>query len=167
MMRILLIYPEFPDTFWSFRHALKFIRKKATSPPLGLLTIAAMLPEDWQARLVDLNITTLKASDLEWADYAFVSAMVVQRDSAKAVIDACVNAGLPVVAGGPLFLDEDEQLPTVDYFVLNEAEITLPQFLEDLERGNPRRIYQTDRFAELSQTPIPRWSWWISGTMPP
>ena len=157
MMRILLIYPEFPDTFWSFRHALKFIRKKATSPPLGLLTIAAMLPEDWQARLVDLNITTLKASDLEWADYAFVSAMVVQRDSAKAVIDACVNAGLPVVAGGPLFLDEDEQLPTVDHFVLNEAEITLPQFLEDLERGNPRRIYQTDRFAELSQTPIPRW----------
>ena len=156
-MRILLVYPEFPDTFWSFRHALKFIRKKATSPPLGLLTIAAMLPDDWKVRLVDLNVSTLKGEDLEWADYVFISAMVVQRESAKAVIDACKDAGVPVVAGGPLFLDEHERLPAIDHFVLNEAEITLPPFLEDLQNGSPRRVYQTDQFAELSRTPVPRW----------
>jgi hypothetical protein len=82
-MKILLVYPEFPDTFWSFKHALKFIRKKAASPPLGLLTVAAMLPAEWEKRLVDLNVTSLTQADLAWADYVFVSAMIVQRDSAR------------------------------------------------------------------------------------
>ena len=83
-MKILLVYPEFPDTFWSFKHALKFIRKKAGAPPLGLLTVAAMLPPDWEKRLVDLNVTSLTDEDLAWADYVFVSAMIVQRESARA-----------------------------------------------------------------------------------
>ena len=92
-MKILLIYPEFPDTFWSFKHALKFIRKKASTPPLGLLTVAAMLPTQWEKRLVDLNVRKLKDKDLAWADYAFVSAMVVQRESTRQVITRCKAAG--------------------------------------------------------------------------
>ena len=100
-MNILLIYPKFPDTFWSFKHALKFIRKKASLPPLGLLTVAAMLPPEWEKRLVDVNVTKLTAGDLEWADYAFVSAMTVQRDSARQIISRCNEAGVKVVAVEP------------------------------------------------------------------
>ncbi|NIM99032.1 MAG: B12-binding domain-containing radical SAM protein, partial [candidate division Zixibacteria bacterium] len=111
--KVLLIYPEFPDTFWSFKHALKFIRKKAAYPPLGLLTVAAMLPEDWPKRLIDVNVTKLTEKDLAWADCAFISAMVVQRDSARQIIARCKEAGLRVVAGGPLFTSEYEQFEDV------------------------------------------------------
>ncbi len=102
-MNVLLIYPEFPDTFWSFKHALKFMRKKATYPPLGLLTVAAMLPSEWEKRLVDVNVTRLTEEDLVWADYAFIGSMLVQRVSARKVIKQCKEVGLKVVAGGPLF----------------------------------------------------------------
>src|SRR5512138_2667006 len=102
-MKILLVYPEFPDTFWSFKHTLKFIRKKAGAPPLGLLTVAAMLPYGWDVRLADMNIGSLRDQDLAWADMAFISGMDVQRDSAFEAIARCKAAGLPVVAGGPLF----------------------------------------------------------------
>ena len=156
-MKILMIYPEFPDTFWSFKHALKFIRKKAFAPPLGLLTVAAMLPAAWEKRLVDLNVTRLTQQDLAWADYVFVSAMIVQREAARAVIARCKQAGVPVVAGGPLFTIEHPTFPDVDHFVLNEAEITLPQFLADLERGTPQRVYATAEFPEIHQTPVPLW----------
>jgi hypothetical protein len=118
-MKILLVYPEFPDTFWSFKHALRFIRKKAASPPLGLLTVAAMLPDAWEKRLVDLNVTDLTSKDLAWANYVFISAMVVQRDAARALTARCKDAGVKVVAGGPLFTMEHEQFPDVDHFVLN------------------------------------------------
>src|SRR5512138_1702810 len=117
-MKILLVYPEFPDTFWSFKHALKFIRKKAGAPPLGLLTVAAMLPSGWEPRLADMNLSGLSEEDLAWADIAFVSAMIVQRDSARDAIQRCKEAGLPVVAGGPLFAGEWESFPEVDHFVL-------------------------------------------------
>src|SRR5512140_1430437 len=93
-MNILLVYPEFPDTFWSFKHALKFIRRSASLPPLGLLTVAAMLPPTWEKRLVDLNVRKLTEGDLEWADMAFVSAMVVQREAAREAITRCKAAGL-------------------------------------------------------------------------
>src|SRR5512140_2382977 len=108
-MKILLVYPEFPDTFWSFKHALKFIHKKAGSPPLGLLTVAAMLPSDSETRLVDLDAVKLTEHDLEWADYVFISAMIVQRDSARVIIARSKAAGVKVVAGGPLFTMEHEQ----------------------------------------------------------
>jgi len=156
-MNILLLYPKFPDTFWSFRHALKFIRKKASSPPLGLLTVAAMLPPEWNLRLVDLNVSQLDQRDLDWADYAWISAMVVQRSSAMKTIDTCVQAGVDIVAGGPLFTSEHSSFPAVDHFILNEAEITLPQFLADLKAGHPKRLYTTTEFPDLYQTPIPRW----------
>jgi len=156
-MKILLIYPEFPDTFWSFKHALKFIRKKASTPPLGLLTVAAMLPPEWEKRLVDLNVRKLKDKDLAWADYAFVSAMTVQRKSTYQVITRCKAAGLKVVAGGPLFTAEHEKFPEVDYFVLNEAEMTLAPFLRDLEAGRARRVYTSTEFPDIQQTPAPLW----------
>src|SRR5512135_1145848 len=139
--RILLVYPEFPDTFWSFKHALKFIRIKAGAPPLGLLTVAALLPSEWDKRLVDLNVTGLTPDDLAWADYVFVSGMIVQRDSARALIARCKEAGVKVVAGGPLFTMEHEQFPDVEYFVLNEAELTLPPFLADLALGRAQSLY--------------------------
>jgi len=156
-MNILMVYPEFPDTFWSFRNALKFIRKKASSPPLGLLTIAAMIPEEWSVRLLDLNVVSLSPDDLAWADYVFISAMVIQRESVNDVIARCKEAGVPMVAGGPLFTSEYEQFPEVNHFVLNEAEITLPLFLADLKQGKPQRVYATDEYPELSETPAPRW----------
>ena len=156
-MKILLIYPEFPDTFWSFKHALKFVRKKAGAPPLGLLTVAAMLPCEWDKRLVDLNVTNLTDEDLAWADYVFISAMIVQRESARAVIHRCKLAGVKVVAGGPLFTMEHEKFPDVDYFVLNEAEETLAPFLRDLEQGRARRVYSSTEFPNIHQTPAPLW----------
>ena len=157
-MKVLLVYPECPDTFWSFKHALKFVHKKAGSPPLGLLTVAAMLPPDWESRLVDLNVQGLRDEDLAWADIVFVSAMIIQRDAARSAIERCKQAGLKVVAGGPLFNAECERFPEVDYFVLNEAEITLPPFLADLAAGRPQHLYATSEFPDIQQTPIPAWS---------
>ena len=157
-MNILLIYPEFPDTFWSFKHALKFIRRKATFPPLGLLTVAAMLPSEWAKRLVDVNVTKLSEKDLKWADYAFFSSMVIQRKSAHQLIKRCKEAGVKIVAGGPLFTSEHEQFKDVDHFVLNEAEITLPPFLEDLKNGCAKPVYATPEFADIRETAAPLWN---------
>jgi radical SAM superfamily enzyme YgiQ (UPF0313 family) len=156
-MKILMIYPSFPDTFWSFRHSLKFIRKKSAYPPLGLLTVGSMLPEEWDKRVVDLNVAKLTEKDLAWADYAFISAMAVQRKSARHTISRCKKAGVKVVAGGPLFTAEHELFDEVDHFVLNEAELTLPSFLADFRRGCAQRIYTTQEFADIEQTPKPMW----------
>jgi len=157
-LKILLVYPQYPDTFWSFRHALKFISKKAAFPPLGLLTLAAMLPEEWEKKLVDMNVTTLKDEELKWADYVFISAMVVQSDSVKEVITRCNSLGTKIVAGGPLFTTGYEEFSGVDHFVLGEAEVTLSPFLEDLEKGCAQHIYTSNERPDISQTPIPLWS---------
>ncbi|MGD0484443.1 MAG: B12-binding domain-containing radical SAM protein [Gemmatimonadales bacterium] len=156
-MKALLVYPEFPDTFWSFKHALTFVRKPANSPPLGLLTVAAMLPPEWELRLVDLNVRPLADRDLAWADVAFVSSMGVQRPSAEATIARCKAAGLPVVAGGPLFTAQPEAFPEVDHLVLGEAEATLPAFLADLAAGTARRLYEPGPYPDVERSPVPRW----------
>ena len=156
-MKVLLLYPKFPDTFWSFKHALKFIHKRAALPPLGLLTVAAMLPRLWEKRLVDLNVGDLAERDLQWADQVFISAMTVQRESARALIARCRSAGKTVVAGGPLFTSEHDQFPGVDHFVLNEAEVTLPDYLRDLEHGRPQPLYSTKEYPDIRQTPVPLW----------
>jgi len=157
-MNALLICPAFPPTFWSYKYAIPFIRKKAALPPLGLLTVAAMLPAEWPKRLVDLNVEALTAADLSWADYARISAMAVQRRSAREVIARCRQAGVKVVAGGPLFTIEHEMFSAeVDHFILKEAEITLPPFLEDLQGGYPKRMYHSQEFPALSRTPIALW----------
>jgi radical SAM superfamily enzyme YgiQ (UPF0313 family) len=156
-MKILLVYPEFPDTFWSFKHALKFVRKKAVSPPLGLLTVAALLPTAWEKRLIDLNLADLTTQDLAWADLVFISAMLVQRDTARALITRCKRAGATVVAGGPLFTMDHGHFPEVDHLVLNEAELTLPLFLADLAAGNARKVYATTDFPDIHASPAPLW----------
>ncbi|MBI4268024.1 MAG: B12-binding domain-containing radical SAM protein [Chloroflexi bacterium] len=157
-MKILFVYPAYPDTFWSFKHVLKIISKKASSPPLGLLTVAAMLPGEWDKRLIDLNITALTDEQIRWADYVFVGAMSVQRASATEVIKRCNRLGTKVVAGGPMFTTGYDEFSGVDHFVLGEAEVTLPQFLTDMARGCARPIYQADREPDITQTPLPMWS---------
>ncbi len=156
-MKVLLLYPEFPNTFWSFKHALAFVDKAAGMPPLGLLTVAAMLPSDWELRLVDMNVAPLRDADLRWADCVFISAMIVQREAAAAAIRRCKMAGVTVVAGGPLFTAEPESFPEVDHLVLNEAEITLPPFLADYAAGRAQRAYASDQFADMQTSPTPRW----------
>ncbi len=156
-MNILLVYPRYPDTFWSFKHALKFISKKAAYPPLGLLTVAAMLPEEWERRLIDMNVSTLKDKDIEWGDYVFVSAMIVQRDSVKEVIERCNRIGTKVVTGGPLFTTGHDEFASVDHFILGEAEITLPMFLEDVRNGCPQHFYITEEHPDITNTPVPQW----------
>jgi radical SAM superfamily enzyme YgiQ (UPF0313 family) len=157
-MKALLIYPRYPDTFWSFRHALKFLNKAATHPPLGLLTIASLLPQDWELKLVDLNVSPLEDKDLAWADLVLVSAMAVQRESAEEVIKRAKGFSKKVVAGGPLFtVFYQDFWEDVDHFVLNEGEITLPQFLLDLAQGNPKKLYTTQEKADLKKSPIPRY----------
>ena len=116
-----------------------------------------MLPTGWEKRLVDLNVSSLLQKDLAWADFVFVSGMVVQRDAARAVIARCKKAGKKVVAGGPLFTIEHEQFPEVDHFVLNEAELTLPPFLADLAYGRPQRIYTTSEYPISPKPQLPLW----------
>ncbi len=157
-MKILLVYPQYPDTFWSFRYALKFVSKKASFPPLGLLTVAAMLPGDWEKKLVDMNVSQLTDEDISWADFVFISAMVVQRDSAKEVISRCQRLGIRTVAGGPLFTTGYREFREVDHLVLGEAEVTLPLFLKDVKEGNPQPIYLSKARPDISETPVPLWS---------
>ncbi len=156
-MNILLVYPQVPETFWSFKHALRFVSKKAGEPPLGLLTVAAIIPAEWQKTLVDLNVRALKDSEIGRADYVFLSAMSIQEASARAVIERCNRLGTKVVAGGPLFTARHDEFEGVDHFVLNEAEITLPLFLEDLAHSRARRLYSTTQWADVTTTPAPLW----------
>jgi radical SAM superfamily enzyme YgiQ (UPF0313 family) len=156
-LKILLIYPKYPDTFWSFKHALKFISKKASFPPLGLLTVASMLPQDWEKKLIDMNVSALTENDLQWADYVFISAMTIQKKSAKEVIQRCKKCGTKVVAGGPLFTTGYEDVEGVDHFVLNEAESTLPAFLDDLKKRCLRHIYASQEWPDIEETPSPQW----------
>ncbi|MFC1897544.1 B12-binding domain-containing radical SAM protein [Chloroflexota bacterium] len=157
-MKILLVYPQHPDTFWSFKHALKLIAKKAAYPPLGLLTVAAMLPDEWEKKLVDMNVTSLNDEDIKWADYVFISAMVVQKSSTKEVIARSKKYNTKIVAGGPLFTTGYEEYDGVDHFVLDEAEITLSPFLEDLKKGCAKHIYTSKQRPGITKTPIPMWS---------
>ena len=157
-MKILLVYPDYPDTFWSFKHALKMIQKKASLPPLGLVTIAAMLPSAWEKKLVDMSVSPLKDKDIMWADYVFISAMIVQRESTHATIARCHALGKKVVAGGPLVSTEFEEFDDVDHLVLDEAEVTLPLFLADLEKGTPKHIYTSPERPDITKIPVPDWS---------
>lgn len=155
-MNVLLIYPKYPDSFWSFKHVMRFISKKATVPPLGLITVSAMLPKTWKKKLVDMNVSVLLKGDIIWADYVFISAMYIQKESVDLVIEECLKYETRIIAGGPLFTQEYETYPQIDHFILNEAEITLPLFLNDLNLGQlPDRIYKTDEFADITQTPVP------------
>lgn len=154
-MKALLINPEFPDTYWSFRHALSFEGKRSAFPPLGLLTISAMLPDSWERRLIDMNVRTLNSSDIAWADIIFATAMLVQKDSLRRLVERCKAFGKRVVLGGPYVTTSLENLPAADHYFLGEAETTLPEFLLDLERGEAKPYYQAAERPALATAPIP------------
>lgn len=156
-MKILLVSPQTPDTFWSFKHVLKFVAKKSSIPPLGLLTVAAMLPRDWELRLVDMNVARLTEADLQWADFVMISAMIIHKDSVKAIVARCQTHGKRVLAGGPLFTTGHEAFPEIQHFVLGEAEELMPQVIEDLRHDRLQRIYKATGWPSITQTPIPRW----------
>ncbi len=154
-MRVLLIYPEFPDTYWSFRHALSFEGKRSAFPPLGLLTVAALLPQAWERRLVDLNVQPLKAADIAWAELVFVSAMLTQKEALEQVVARCKTQGKRVIVGGPYVTTNAVALPQADHLFLDEAETTLPEFVRDLERGETKRVYEAAERPALTATPLP------------
>jgi radical SAM superfamily enzyme YgiQ (UPF0313 family) len=154
-MKVLLVYPEFPDTFWSFKHALSFQGKRSAFPPLGLLTVSAMLPRHWQRRLVDLNVQRLKDSDLEWADVVFFSAMIVQGPSLKEQLGRAKRRGLPTVVGGPITSAHDAAVAQADHIVEGEAEETIGQFAADLERGAAKPHYMHSQLPDVTRVPLP------------
>ena len=156
-MKALLVSPFIPDTFWSFKHILKFIRKKAAHIPLGLITVGAMLPREWDIRLVDMNVETLTDDMIAWSDMVFMSAMVVQKQSVMEIVNRSRNLGKKIVAGGPLFTSAAEDYSDIDHLVLNEAEITFPLFLSDLATGNLKHIYSSGVKPDITRTPLPRW----------
>ena len=156
-MKVLLVYPQNPDTFWSFKHVLRFVSKRSAFPPLGLLTVAAMLPANWQLRLVDLNVERLKESDLRWADYIMLSAMIVQKQSVHEIVARCAALQKPVIAGGPLFTTGYEAFPAIQHFVLGEAEELMPQLVADMLAGRVRPIYSSAARPDITCLPAPRW----------
>ena len=139
---------------------MKFTPRKALNTPLGMLTVAAMIPAEWEKKAIDMNITKLSDKDIKWADYVFISAMVVQQKSTREVINRCQKLNAKVVAGGPLFTTGYESFgfDNIDHVILNEAELTLPLFLEDLKNGCPQHVYRTSERADITQTPIPLFS---------
>lgn len=153
----LLLYPQVPDTFWSFKYILKFLRRKAAHPPLGLLTVASLMPSDWDIRLVDTNVTQLTDEDLNWADMVFISAMIVQKSSTRKLIDRCHSFDKKIIGGGPLFHSETDEFCDVDHLILGESEVTLQLFLNDLASGDTRHIYDSEEKPDLARTPLPRW----------
>ena len=158
-MKILLIWPKFPNTFWSFKYALPFIGKKAAFPPLGLLTVATLLPKEWEKKLIDLNIEALTDEDIQWADLIFLSAQIIQKNSVREILKRAKSFNKKIVAGGPFFTTGFENfLEDVDHFILGEAEIALSQFLEDLKKERLKQIYQPKGFADVRESPIPLWS---------
>jgi radical SAM superfamily enzyme YgiQ (UPF0313 family) len=156
-MNVLLVYPQTPATFWSFQHVLRFVSKRAAFPPLGLVTVAAMLPSDWHLKLVDTNVDRLKNQDLRWADYVMISAMIVHKESVHEIVERCGQFSKPIIAGGPLFTTGHAAFPKIQHFVLGEAEGILPQVVDDMRRGTLRRLYQAPGQPDISQVPIPRW----------
>ena len=155
--KILLLYPKIPPTYWSYKYALPFLGYRATMPPLGLITIAAMLPDNYEVQLVDMNIQELRREDITGADLVFISAMIVQKESFRQAVKLCNECGTPVAAGGPYPTTSHQNIRGVDYFILNEGEITLPRFIHDLERGNPKKIYMDAAKPDITKTPAPRY----------
>jgi len=156
-MKLLLVSPRTPDTFWSFKHVLKFVAKKAAFPPLGLLTVAAMLPRAWHLKVVDLNVEQLEDADIRDADFVLLSAMIVHRASVREIARRCAALGRKVLAGGPLFTTGHEDFPEIPHFVLGEAEEVMPRVVSDLARGELAPLYRAPQFPSLTQTPVPRY----------
>ncbi len=154
-MNALLIYPEFPETYWSFKHALKFLGKRAAQPPLGLMTIAALLPKAWNKRLVDTNVEQLRDRDLAWADVVLLSGMHIQREPLLAIVERCRALGLRTVVGGPIASSLSAAELNADHVVIGEAEALIGELARDLEEGTAKPVYQAAERPEMCTSPLP------------
>lgn len=156
-MKILLIHPEYENTFWNVKKVLKYLGKKAGYPPLGLLTVAAMLPNSWEKKLIDMNCETLKEEHIKWADYVLISSIMGQKQSTKKVVNQIHELGKTVIAGGSLFTTSWEEFSDIDTIILGEAEEIIPVLVKDMENRNLKKIYSMEGFPPIQKTPIPAW----------
>jgi radical SAM superfamily enzyme YgiQ (UPF0313 family) len=156
-MRILMVYPQTPGTFWSLNHVLRLVRKRSAYPPLGLLTVAAMLPAEWEIKLIDMNVDRLTRDHLVWADCVMVSGMIVHKTAIHEIVERCRRLSKVVIAGGPLFATDHASFPDIHHFVLGEAEDLMPQLIEDMERGTVKHTYLAPERPDITRVPIPRW----------
>ncbi len=154
-MNALLIYPQFPETFWSFKFALAFLGKRAAQPPLGLMTVAALLPAEWNKRLVDTNVELLKNRDLDWADVVLLSGMHIQRDALMAIVERCRARGLRTVVGGPITSSVPPAELKADHVVIGEAESLIAGLVRDLEQGTASAVYRAAERPEMTTSPLP------------
>lgn len=155
-MRALLVYPLFPKSFWSFEKALALVDKKALLPPLGLITVAAILPQKWEFRLIDHNIEEPTEQDWDWAEIVILSGMIVQKTDLLDLVHEAKRRGIKVAVGGPYATALPEEVAEADYLVLDEGEITLPMFVEALEKGEASGVFRADEKPDVTTTPIPR-----------
>ncbi|HBE32194.1 MAG TPA: B12-binding domain-containing radical SAM protein, partial [Cyanobacteria bacterium UBA11368] len=157
-MKALLIWPHFPNSFWSYQETLNLAGLRSTNPPLGLITVAAMLPKDWEIRFADRNVRKETEADWEWCDIVIISAMIVQKADFRALIQKGVALGKKVAVGGPFPTSVPEYAleSGAHYLILDEGECTIPMFLEALERGEERGIFRSPEKPDVTQTPIPR-----------
>ena len=158
-MRTLFIYPEFPKTFWSYEKILELVNRKVLLPPLGLVTVAALLPQHWEMRLVDRNVSEVQEADWAWAELVIISGMIVQKADMAAQIAAAKRRGIPVAVGGPFASSTPDapELALADFKILDEGEITLPLFIEAIERGERQgRFSSNGEKPDVTGTPIPR-----------
>ncbi|MEM8829348.1 MAG: DUF4070 domain-containing protein [Cyanobacteria bacterium P01_G01_bin.19] len=158
-MRVLLIYPLFPKSFWSFEKTLALVDCKALMPPLGLITVAAILPQEWEFKLVDHNIEEIKESDWDWAELVIISGMIVQKEDMLAQIAAAKQRNIIVAVGGPYATTSPHEVlgANADFLVLDEGEITLPMFVEAIEKGDRSGVFRASEKPAVTETPIPRY----------
>ena len=157
---MLLVYPEFPKTFWSYEKILELVQRKVLLPPLGLVTVAAILPQEWHYKLVDVNIRPVDESEWQWADLVIISAMIVQKEDIIRQIGFARFHGKPVAVGGPYPTSTPEELVAAgaDFLILDEGEITLPMFVEALQRGEKSGQFRSGGVKpDVTTTPIPRY----------
>ena len=158
-MKALLISPEFIPSFFSLGEVADFIGRKTTHAPLGLVTVAALLPKEWSMKVVDCNVNPVSDDDWEWADIVLISGMITQRQSQTALIREAKEKGKTTVVGGPFAtaVPDSPRKAGADFLVLDEGEISIPKFLEALDNGETSGVFNAgEEKADMTQSPIPR-----------
>jgi len=155
-MRVLLVNPLHPPSYWGLQHLMPFVGRRSLMAPLSLITVAAMLPDDWSIRLIDLEIEPLSDDDICSADVVMLSGMIIQRESLQAVLVRCRRLGVRTVVGGPYATAMPETLDSADHLVIGEGEDIVPELASDLEAGRARRIYREAEKPDITTSPIPR-----------
>ncbi len=157
MKRCLLVSPRFSEySYWNFRDTCEIIGAKYLASPLGLITVAALLPQDWEIRLLDLNVQEMDEALFDWADIVMTGGMITQQRSLLSLIDLCHEHGKRVVVGGQDPTSQPDVYASADFLVLNEGELTIPGFLADLQAGAARGVYRSEEKADMTLSPAPR-----------